>query len=344
MAHAHPRRWLEARARRTRCVVLIGLCALVVACAHATPGAGTSRPGPRSGHNLVFDPAGGRTLLLFGYSGTALPPRSEIWAWKEGAWSVVDRAGPGFRSLAGVAADEARGRLLLFGGAGPGYRSRYGDTWSWTPGGWTELVAAGPGPVDHHAVAYDQRRGALVVFGGNDPTGGWARATWVFDSAGWRAVGDSTTGPPPRAHHAMVYDAVRERVVLFGGLGADRRYLDDTWEWDGVRWQRVEVAPPPARTRHRLAYDSRRRAVVLYGGAGDRAPGQTSGFNVLSDLWEYDGRSWRRAGGDSGPGRRMVHAMTYDAALGETLLFGGSDGTTNRGDLWSWNGERWTPR
>ena len=340
-----PRRWLRPRAARSRCTPVgasIALALLIVGCAGGVRG--VDGPGPRSGHNLVFDGASGRTLLLFGYSGAALPPRSEIWSWKNGAWSVVDRTGPGFRSLAGVAIDETRARLLLFGGAGPGYRSRYGDTWFFTRDGWTELVAAGPGPVDHHAVAYDQRRGALIVFGGNDPGGAWSRTTWALDSAGWRIVADSLRSPPARAHHAMVYDAARERVVLFGGLGADRSYLGDTWEWDGSQWRQLELPAPPARTRHRLAYDARRRVVVLYGGAGDRAPGQTSGFNVLADLWEFDGQAWRSVDDGAGPERRMLHAMTFDAALGETLLFGGSDGTANRDDLWSWNGARWTRR
>jgi hypothetical protein len=33
----------------------------------------------------------------------------------------------------------------------------------------------------------------------------------------------------------MVYDAVRDRTVLVGGLGGH----DDTWEWDGQRWHRL---------------------------------------------------------------------------------------------------------
>jgi hypothetical protein len=336
----HARRWSLLPAAVRFCA----LGSVLVATGCTQPPRSIARPGPRTGHNLVFDAAAGRTLLLFGYSDGALPARSEIWAWKGGSWSIVDRAGPGFRSLAGVAADDAGRRVLLFGGAGPGYRSRYGDTWSWTAAGWRELVGAGPGPVDHHTVAYDVRRRALIVFGGNDPKGGWVRATWALDSAGWRVVPDSLGGPPPRAHHAMVYDVARERVVLFGGLAEDRRYLDDTWEWDGARWRRIDVPGPPARTRHRLAYDAARGVVVLYGGSGTRPAGQSSGFNLLSDTWEYDGRGWRAVDAGAGPGPRMVHAMSYDASVGETLLFGGSDGSANRDDLWSWNGRRWLRR
>jgi hypothetical protein len=91
-------------------------------------------PGARAGHNLVYDRGSGATLLLFGYSGSNVPPRTEILAWDGAGWSVVDRAGPGFRSLAGTAIDEADGRLIVFGGAGPGYQSRYGDTWQWIRG------------------------------------------------------------------------------------------------------------------------------------------------------------------------------------------------------------------
>ena len=343
---------LARAARRRRTVVCVAVCCLTIAaCARGSAGVAASRsatadrPGPRSGHNLVFDPVAGRTLLLFGYTGASLPTRSEVWAWSDAAWSVVDRDGPGFRSLAGVDVDTAGKRLLVFGGAGPGYRTRYGDTWTWSRGAWTEVVTStGPGPLDHHATAYDQRRRTLIVFGGNTPTGAWPRATWAFDSAGWRIVGDSSSGPPGRAHHAMVYDAARGRIVLFGGLGVDRSYMNDTWAWDGTQWHRAAEGGPPIRARHRLAYDARRRVVVMYGGSGERPAGRTSGFNVLSDIWEYDGHAWRSAGEAPGPGGRMGHAMTFDAAAGETLLFGGSDGAKILDDLWSWNGTRWTRR
>jgi hypothetical protein len=34
----------------------------------------------------------------------------------------------------------------------------------------------------------------------------------------------------------MIYDEARHVVVLFGGLGKDGQYLDDTWEYDGSIW------------------------------------------------------------------------------------------------------------
>jgi hypothetical protein len=35
----------------------------------------------------------------------------------------------------------------------------------------------------------------------------------------------------------MSYDPARQRIVLYGGFASDSRDLDDTWEWDGNRWQ-----------------------------------------------------------------------------------------------------------
>ena len=40
--------------------------------------------------------------------------------------------------------------------------------------------------------------------------------------------------PPTRVNHAMVYDAARGRVVLFGGDNTINGYLVDTWTYDGT--------------------------------------------------------------------------------------------------------------
>lgn len=57
---------------------------------------------------------------------------------------------------------------------------------------------------------------------------------------------EATVAPRARNHAAMVYDAERRRIVLFGGhaLGPENATADvfgDTWEWDGSSW--TEAAP-----------------------------------------------------------------------------------------------------
>jgi hypothetical protein len=61
----------------------------------------------------------------------------------------------------------------------------------------------------------------------------------------------------------MAFDALRQRIVLFGGGG-----LADTWEWDGATWtQRMPTTSPPMRPSHAMAYDAVRQRVVVFDGA-----------------------------------------------------------------------------
>jgi hypothetical protein len=74
----------------------------------------------------------------------------------------------------------------------------------------------------------------------------------------------------------MVYDEVRQRVVLFGGYAG--QHMNDTWEWDGATWlQRNPAASPPARGNHAMVYDAARGRVVLFGGG--------AGLSYLGDTW-----------------------------------------------------------
>jgi hypothetical protein len=43
----------------------------------------------------------------------------------------------------------------------------------------------------------------------------------------------------------------------------------------------------------------------------------------------------------SSPGSRNAHAMVYDERRHATVLYGGADASSVRGDTWSWDGDRW---
>jgi hypothetical protein len=114
-----------------------------------------------------------------------------------------------------------------------------------------------------------------------------------------------------------------------------------TWDWVGWDW-RIDglggVMPsPPRRFSHAMAYDHRRQVTVLFGGR-DRFSGV-----ALGDTWEFDGTTWGQKFPEVSPSARHSHQMSYDAARGIVVLYGGGDGSLSSDALWEWDGTYWRP-
>lgn len=186
-----------------------------------------------------------------------------------------------------------------------------------------------PSPRSYHAMAFDLAHGYTVLFGGNALTGR-SNDTWVFGGPGvgsWTHLTPATS-PPVRDQFAMAYDSLRQRVVVFGGLGPS--VLSDTWEWDGVNWSEAAVAPPTdGRYGHAMVFDTVRECIVLFGGAN------TNGFQ--SEVWEWDGASWTLRPTSGGPSARTNMAFAYDSFNSCAVLFGGFNPTSGSGGL----GDTW---
>jgi hypothetical protein len=75
-------------------------------------------------------------------------------------------------------------------------------------------------------MAFDQTCGKVILFGGYDNN--FKGDTWAWNGATWSLI--ATTGPSPRYDHAMAYDSIRGKIVLYGGL-QDITEVGDTWEW-----------------------------------------------------------------------------------------------------------------
>jgi len=105
----------------------------------------------------------------------------------------------------------------------------------------------------------------------------------------WTEV--NISGPSARYYHAMVYDAKRKKIVVFGGTSGSGSSLSDQWEWDGKQWEKISVdAPYPyLRTEHAMAYHMNKRMIVLFGGwkSGWGNPYQ-------SDTWIYKNNKWKK--------------------------------------------------
>jgi hypothetical protein len=324
---------------------LIGLLAPVTprdqpskAAAQAGP-----RPGPRVDHSLVYDEVRRRVILVGGYRDASVPALEEAWSWDGKRWELIHTGGPRARRFAAVAYDANRKRIFLHGGAKLEVFESLGDTWEWTANGWVQ-VADNDGDLarDHHAIAFDANRNQVLLFGGRSRASSGPRDTWRWEGSAWARV--ASDGPVGRARTSLVYDSKRQRVVMFGGFGGPpdpkepRRFLGDTWTWEGQNWREHTVAGPPRRYAHAMVFDSRAGVTLLYGGEDENVR--------FEDMWQWDGERWSEIKlSGATPGPRYSAAMAYDSARGRVVLYGGFSSVkktaTALDDTWEWDGQRW---
>jgi hypothetical protein len=292
--------------------------------------------------------AGAVALAAVGVVGAVPPVVASASAQSAPNWTdQTPAAHPSARIDMAMAYDAAAGNVVLFGGTYDG-NNDLGDTWTWNGTTWTQQhPAASPNARDSSAMAYDAATGTVVLFGGTRPsqTGGAPQIygdTWTWNGTTWTQQHPATS-PPARYGATMAYDAATGDVVLFGGNG--NANLDDTWTWNGTTWtQQHPATSPPTRLVASMAYDAATGDVVLFGGDSP-----TTETGRLDDTWTWNGTNWTEQAPATHPSARFGAAMTYDAATGNVVLFGGAGPAGKApgtdcvfGDTWTWNGTTWT--
>jgi hypothetical protein len=147
--------------------------------------------------------------------------------------------------------------------------------------------------------------------------------------------------PAPRWGASMAFDPVHGTAVLYGGHGLYGA-LDDTWTWDGTRWEQQHPSVwPPARSAAQLGYDPASGRLILVGGttatpvtdpctrAAAGAPisctaPQYFRGSLLVDVWSWDGRTWTQEHPPSAP--KVAEGgppMVTDTTMGALMTVGG---------------------
>lgn len=191
---------------------------------------------------MLRDPDRDRIVLFSGQEAVADPKSHakvlrDTWEWDGQKWAKVSATGPTERAHYALAYDSARRQTLLFGGGS-------NDFWKWDGSNWRALKAVpGPSPRWGVRMAFDAGAKKMVLFGGRPSGSGRPKTplddTWLWDGVQWSQA--TVPGPSNRSHHAMTYDPIRKKVILFGGFGENEKDLGDTWEWDGTRWTMADM-------------------------------------------------------------------------------------------------------
>jgi hypothetical protein len=240
---------------------------------------------------------------------------------------------------------------------------------------WSSLsTPSGPPGLSDASEAYDPANQTVVLFGGLTSNGAPSSATWVWNGSTWSQAVPQIQGPGARSGASLAFSQTLNQLILFGGM-ASTGLVNDTWAWNGQSWVALTpVTSPPVREDASLAVDANGN-LVLFGGTGaaqspnasaqgpsgntDGAAGadaaSTSGatdtaastnLEVLADTWTWDGSNWSLQSGAEPPARTGA-TLTWDPALGASVLFGGSGtpaGTSasSMADTWTWDGSAWT--
>ena len=242
---------------------------------------------------VVLDPSVGRLLA---YGGSGLPftclsiPLTDPSQW-QAITPLRPVLSPALRSTHSATYDPLRRRLVIAGGD---RRSNDPSTWALSLGTreWHTLASEDPpGGLRQHCTIYDPPGDRLIAFGGRgNSTGLWQLS--MADGSTWQPL-VAAPGPAPegRSEAAAIFDPLRHRMLLFGGLETysySNYSLNDVWalSLDGSpTW--TQVAPSgtgPWLSNASAFYDPARDRMVVFGGC--TAAGAGCKRPPTAPMWE----------------------------------------------------------
>ncbi len=290
---------------------------------------------PRGGAATAYDPIRGHVYVFGGAGGGG-----ETRFWTGTQWQLVSTAvTPPFPRLSpAMTFDPVLGESVMFGGNDSTGRG-FGDTWKFDGTRWEQFTEPVASP--HRAyssLAYDTVRRAASAYGGND-SGQGLDQTWLWENRAWRQ--SAAPGDPGRLEvHLSTFDPLQNRtVVAFGYDHGPDLCSNRTWVYDSVaeRWEEVFGPSQQTRCEPAGAYSARHGGTIMFGGS--RLGGA---YQLLGGTWMLTASGWQALQTTGEPDLRSYHAMTYDSARGEVVLYGGHDaGVTFLDRTWVLRGTEW---
>jgi hypothetical protein len=276
---------------------------------------------------MVHDPVRQQTLML----GVDADDETVMYELAGEEWQQLTPENlPPCVGFGGMAFEQRFTRVVFQGGACFGTEPTVAETWLWHGDDWVKLSPVPtPGRVTGFGLANDPIHAETVMFGGVDFQE--RSHTYVFRNNQW-AFQIVNQHPAGRSLFAFASDPDRGVSWLFGGLDDVGDLLNDLFMLRGRVWSRMRTEGGPPFCFNPLgAYDKGRERFILM---CDNA-----------DIWEWDGIQWYDFSStvvSDQPGDRRFAALVFDERLGRVVLYGGFDEFNYLGDIWTWDGAKWT--
>jgi RHS repeat-associated protein len=230
---------------------------------------------------------------------------------------------------------------------------------------WSQLNPTGGRPPARlgYTSLYDPTSGRMILFGGGFTSGnpvGVLNDVWVLTNANgmgrtpaWTQLAPAGSLPPARRNHGAAYDAVNNRMIVFGGdtstTGASIPVTNDVWVLTSANglggtptW--IQLAPQgPGPVGRRLAvtsYDPVTNRLTIFGG-------WPNSLVSLNDVWVLSNANglggppvWTQLNpSGQSPSPRNASFFSFDQINNRLTIFGGESSqnptpTTTYNDVW----------
>ncbi|MEO8383512.1 MAG: kelch repeat-containing protein [Acidobacteriota bacterium] len=302
-----------------------------------------THPPSRSTHAMTYDSKRNRVILFGGRKESTVLLASwgfynDTWAWQNGQWEqLVTSSAPTPREYAGMTYDRVRDRVILFGGYN--YKEdgktvqALNDTWELDGQNWAQVSNAGP-TSNKPLLAFDEARHETIMLGNNDAIE-TLMYRWDPASSSWQKLAPSAL-PPCVNEGSLAYEKHNERLVLVGGLCSTATPItDETWEWDGTNWAKLETTLTTRYTGAAVAYDAVAEKLVRFGGLSAFASTPDSSTYTYRDL------VWRFRIPVANPGPRSFPVFRRDPERNVVWLLGGLSEFSTSNDSIFYNDDQW---
>jgi len=266
---------------------------------------------------------------------------------------------PAGRNQMASAFDTDKHLLLIFGGQ-KHYLDRT-DTlnrpdnklWSWDGKTWKILSTGGPVWREDAKMVYNSKNKNVYLIGGRSYSEKGEQIIhdemWEWNGKIWSQLHPAHT-PGRTLHTNIVYDPVRNRIVMFGGVKTDKNdgppFVNDIWEFDGNDWKFIATDEgPSARIAHSMTYSAALKKTLIVSGV-------SLDGTIHTDLWSWDGSRFELLDSkvpkiEPGPG----NAVSVDTSTDVKLFLAGRP--TEFGEIkevnesqryifsWMWDGKQW---
>ena len=232
-------------------------------------------------------------------------------------------------ALPAMAYDPVRSRTICVADRENGYNGNLLTVHEWTGARWVRLSSkTEPPPTGFRpAMAFDPNRSRIVLVSSRGEV-------WTFDGAMWEkepvglSLGSQVLGEP-----SLVFDEVRQRLVLYGSVGGHPFGQPRIYEEVTGSWVLVHSLPI---TGAKLTWDPATSKVLGFGGITTTPP---AGHTYATWLW--DGSTRTLLSPQLSPVARVHHALVTDPLLNRPVLTGGTGPWGETAGVHEWTGTNW---